>query len=57
MAMRRRLHPHSPCASFGRTSHRNIFGDGTRGHPMLYEAWVIEAVAARHIVGVLLGDA
>ena len=53
-AVRRRLHPHSPCAGFGVASHRDILGNGARRSAMPHETGVIEAVAARHVIGVLL---
>ena len=55
-AVRRRLHPHSPCASFGVTSHCNILGNGARRSAMPHETRVIEAVAAGHVIGVLLRE-
>ncbi|MFZ0066693.1 MAG: hypothetical protein WAK90_11035 [Pseudolabrys sp.] len=52
--MRRRLHPHSPCTGLGLASHRNILGNGSSGPATLHETSVIETIAARHIIGVLL---
>jgi hypothetical protein len=39
-AMRRRLHPHSPCTGLGLKSHRHIFGNGTGRPTMLPETSV-----------------
>ena len=55
-AVRRRLHPHSPCTSLGLASHRHILCNGTRRPSTLHEASVIEAVAASHVIGVLLSE-
>jgi hypothetical protein len=55
-AVRRRLHPHSPCAGFGVASHRDILGNGARRSAMPHETGVIEAIAARHVIGVLLRE-
>jgi hypothetical protein len=55
-AVRRRLHPHSPCTSLVLASHRHILCNGTRRPSTLHEASVIEAVAASHVIGVLLSE-
>ena len=55
-AVRRRLHPHSPCTGLGLASHRDILGDGTRRPTTLHESSMIETVAARHVIGVLLSE-
>ena len=55
-AVQRRLHPHSPCTSLGLASHRHILCNGTRRASTLHEASVIEAVAASHVIGVLLSE-
>jgi hypothetical protein len=52
--VRRRLHPHSPCTSLGLASHRNILGNGSRRPTTRHKTSVIETIAARHIIGVLL---
>jgi hypothetical protein len=55
-AVRWRLHPHSPCAGLGLASHSDILGNGTRRPTTLHESSMIETVAARHVIGVLLGE-
>lgn len=55
-AVRRRLHPHSPCTSLGLASHRHILCNSTRRPSTLHEASVIEAVAASHVISVLLSE-
>jgi hypothetical protein len=55
-AMRRRLHPHSPCTGLGLASHRHILGNGTGRPTMLPETSVVETVAASHVIGVLLSE-
>jgi hypothetical protein len=55
-AVPRRLHPHLPCASLGRASHRHILGYSAGRPPMLHETSVIETVAAGHVIGVLLSE-
>jgi len=55
-AVRRRLHPHSPCTGLVLASHRNIFGNSTRRATALHESGMIETVAARHVIGVLLSE-
>jgi hypothetical protein len=55
-AVRRRVHPHSPCAGLGLASHSDILGNGTRRPTTLHESSMIETVAARHVIGVLLGE-
>ena len=53
-AVLRRLHPHAPRACFGVASHGNILGGRAGRSAMPHEACVIEVVATRHIVSVLL---
>jgi hypothetical protein len=55
-AVRRRLHPHSPCTGLGLASHRDILGNGTRWPTTLHESSMIETVAARHVTSVLLSE-
>src|ERR1035437_4674559 len=55
-AVPRRLHPHAPRTFFGLASDRDILGNGARRPAMPHEARMIEAVAAGHIVGVLLSE-
>ena len=55
-AVRRRLHPHSPCTGLGLASHRDILGNGTRRPTTLHKSSMIETVAARHVIGVLLSE-
>jgi hypothetical protein len=55
-AVRRRLHPHSSCTGLGPASCRNILSNGTRRPTTLHETSVIETVAARHVIGVLLSE-
>ena len=55
-AVRRRLHPHSFCTGLGLASRRDILGDGTRRPTTLHESSMIETVAARHVIGVLLSE-
>jgi len=55
-AVRRRLHPHSPCAGLGLASHRHILGNGTCRPTMLLETSMVEIVAASHVIGVLLSE-
>jgi hypothetical protein len=55
-AVRRRLHPHSSCTSLGLASHRHILSNGTRRPSTLHETGMIETVAARHVIGVLLSE-
>jgi hypothetical protein len=55
-AVLRRLHPHSPCTGLGLASHRNILGNGSRRPTTRHETSVIETIAARHIIGVLLSE-
>ena len=50
------MHPHSPCAGLGVTSHRHILGNGSRRPTTRHETSVIETIAARHIVSVLLSE-
>jgi hypothetical protein len=53
-AMRRRLHPHSPCTGLGLASRRHILSNGTCRSTTLHETSVVETAAARHVVRVLL---
>jgi hypothetical protein len=55
-AVPRRLHPHPPRTLLGLASNRNVLGDGPRRPAMPHEARMIEAVAARHIVGMALSE-
>lgn len=55
-AMRRRLHPHAPCAGLGVAADRDILGNSARRPAMMPESRMVEAVAARHIVGVPLRE-
>ena len=55
-AVGRRLHPHSPCTRFGLASHRHILGNGAGRPPALHETSVIETVAVRHVISVLLSE-
>src|ERR1019366_9452946 len=55
-AVPRRLHPHAPRTLLGLASDRDILGNGARRPAMPHEARMIEAVAASHIVGVLLSE-
>lgn len=51
-----RLHPHTPRTFLGLASDRDILGDGARWPAMPHETRMIEAIAASHIVGVLLSE-
>ena len=51
-----RLHPHAPRTFLGLTPDRNVLGRGARRPATPHEARMIEAVAASHIVGVLLSE-
>ena len=53
-AVTRRLHPHAPRTFLGLAPDRDILSNGTRRPAMPLEARMIEAIAASHIVGVLL---
>jgi hypothetical protein len=55
-AVPRRLRPHAPSTLLGPASDRDILGNGARRPAMPHEARMIEAVAASHIVGVLLSE-
>jgi hypothetical protein len=46
--------PHSPCTGLGLASHRNVLGNGSRRPTTRHKTSVIETIAARHIIGVLL---
>ena len=52
--MTRRLHPHASRTFLGLASDRDILGNGARRPAMSLEAHMIKAIAASHIVGVLL---
>jgi hypothetical protein len=53
-AVWRRLHPHAPCTCLGLATDRNVLCNGASRAPPLHEARVIKAIAARHVIGVLL---
>lgn len=55
-AVPRRLHPHAPRTFLGLASDRDIFSNGARRPATPHEARMIEAIAASHIVGVLLSE-
>jgi hypothetical protein len=50
------LHPHSPCTGLDLASHRHILSNGTCRPTALHETSMVEAAAARHVVGVLLSE-
>ena len=55
-AMVRRFHPRLPRASFRVTSDRDVLGSGAGRPSTLHEPRMIEAIAAGHVVGMLLGE-
>ena len=55
-AVTRRLHPHPLRTSFIGAPNRDIFGNRAGRAAALHESRMIEAIAAGHVVGVLLGE-